>query len=261
MPDLIRNNLQSVAEIAIIALVIFIIMRFLIGTRGFGVLRGFLLLLAIVFLGLSLFRIFFNELPRVQFLLRQLLGATLIAVLVIFQPELRRGLIRLGERPLWRALLSHRASIVEEIVIAVREMSKNKIGSLIVLQRNVGLGAIIEGGTPMDAEVTHQLIQAIFWPGSPLHDGAVIVQSQRIAAAECLLPLSENPAFSGPDKHGTRHRAAIGVTEETDAVCLVVSEETGRISFCFDGRIREDLSIEEVKKILTDFLAEKEEAD
>ena len=259
MFDFLRTNVQTIIEIAVISGVIFLILRFLAGTRGFGILRGFLLLLAVVTLGLSLVNSFIVELPRIQFLLRQLVGASLIAVLVIFQPELRRGLIRLGERPLWRTLLTSRSSVVEEIVEAVRAMARNRIGALIALQRSVGLGAIIEGGTPMDSDVTSELLQAVFWPGSPLHDGAVVVQDQRIAAAGCLLPLSDNPAFGS--KHGTRHRAAIGLTEETDAVCLVVSEESGRISFCFDGRIREDLPIEEVKKILTEFAAEKSQEE
>ena len=259
MIDFLWQYQQAFVEIALIAAVVFVIMRFLMGTRGFGVMRGLLLVLAIVFLGVSLFRIFVGELPRIQYLLTQLVGAAVIGVIIIFQPELRRGLVRLGQRPLWRALLSGRASIVEEIVEAVQAMSRNKIGALVAFQRNVGLGAIIEGGTPLDSEVTSELLQAVFWPGSPLHDGAVIIQNQRLAAAGCLLPLSENPAFG--TKHGTRHRAAIGLTEETDAVCLVVSEETGRTSFCFDGRIREDLSIDEVKKILTEFLAEEKEEE
>ncbi|MFH0965263.1 MAG: diadenylate cyclase CdaA [Planctomycetota bacterium] len=248
---------KAFVEIAILSSAVFLIMRFVAGTRGFGVVRGFVMLLVLAFFGLTLVARFLLELPRIEYILRQLIGVSLVAVIVIFQPELRRGLMRLGQRPFWRTFLSERTSVVDELVEALQSLSRNRIGALIAFQRNVGLGFIIEGGIPLDSEITSELIQSIFWPGSPLHDGAAVILERRVAAAGCLLPLSENPAFG--TRHGTRHRAAIGLTEETDAVCVVVSEETGRISFCFDGRIREDLPPDEVTRILSDFLAEKEE--
>ena len=256
MIDFFHTNWKSFVEIAIVSGIVFLIVRFLAGTRGLGVMRGFVLLLVIIIFGLSLVT-FLVDLPTIRYIIKQLFAVSLVAVIIIFQPELRRGLMRLGQRPFWRTLLSERSSMVDELLEAVQAMSRNRIGALIAFQRNVGIGAIIEGGVPLDSEVSAELLQSVFWPGSPLHDGAVIVRHKRLAAAGCLLPLSENPAFG--TRHGTRHRAAIGLTEESDSVCLVVSEESGHISFCFEGRIREDLSVEEVRRVLADFLSEKEE--
>jgi diadenylate cyclase len=144
--------------------------------------------------------------------------------------------------------------VIDEIVTAASRLAKDKIGALIAVEREIGLGSFIEGGVYIDAEVSADLIDAVFWPGSALHDGAIIIQSGRIAAAGCLLPLTDNPEVS--KRLGTRHRAAIGLTEETDAITVVVSEETGKISLGVRGHLEQDLDRESLRKIMRELLTE-----
>ena len=181
-----------------------------------------------------------------------------IALVVIFQPELRRMLVRLGQTR-WLGFLGKPRSVaLGEVLSAVASMSKRKIGALIAIEREVGLRQVIEGGTRLNAEVTSEILGSIFYPNTPLHDGGVVIRSNRLAAAGCLFPLSENPKLH--KELGTRHRAAVGLTEETDAVTVVVSEETGNVSVAVKGDLMYDLSVDELKSVLHNLCYEAMEA-
>jgi len=231
---------EALIEIPIIAAIVYLVLRMLHGTRGAGVLKGLVFFFTILAILLSVI-ISYLQLEQVSFIIRGFLTTPALALAVLFQPELRRGLIRLGHTPLIRGLWWHK-SIVDQVAEAAVQLAGQKTGALIAVQRDIGLDDFIEHGTRLDAEVTAELIMTIFWPDTPLSDGAIVITNQKIAAAGCLFPLSDNPAL---DKRlGTRHRAAIGLTEETDAVCVVVSEETGVISIAAAGQITRNLDKE-----------------
>ena len=174
------------------------------------------------------------ELTTVNWLLRNTLAYVGFAVIVLYQQELRRGLANLGRAPMFRFLNpSTSKGTLDEVAFSLSTLAQRRIGAIIVLERDIGLRGYIEGGIQLDAVITYDLLLSVFNPKSPLHDGAVIVQGDRTAAAACFLPISINPLLSR--ELGTRHRAAIGITEDTDAIAVVVSEETGRISFMEDG--------------------------
>ena len=197
--------------------------------------------------------------------LRALFGAIsevfVLAVIILFQPEIRRLLFMLGRNPLVRRFVSTpaREKVIDEVVAAVRDMSQNRIGSLTAFARSTGLRNYTESGTPINATVHRDLITSIFFPNSPLHDGAVVVEDDKVAAARCILPVSE---ARGLDPHlGLRHRAAIGLTERSDAFVVVTSEETGRISVAENGIIQTDLSVEELRNRLTEALVQRNPED
>ena len=242
------------AEILVLSVAIYFILELLRGSRGAGVFRGTLIIFAVCVVG-GLFITQAGQLYRLNFLLNKFLAVFATLLIVVFQPELRRGLTRLGQQPLF--VIQHRreTAMIREVVRAVANMSQNKIGALITFERELGLKSYAEAATHLDAEVTAELLHTIFWPGTPLHDGAVIIREQRVVAAGCLFPLTEQPGLS--PTMGTRHRAAIGVTEESDAVSLVVSEETGRISLAVKGQITQNLDVERVQELLTDLLTNR----
>ncbi len=228
---------------------IFAFFRFLRGTAGEGILKGFALLL--VCAGM-LTKYFASEtvldLKRLNFLLSSLFQVSVLAIIVIFHPELRRALVRLGATPFANLLFKGELNVIKEIVDSVVKMSAHKIGALICIERKVGLKTYIEGGIQLDALVRSELLNTIFYPGTALHDGAVIIRDRRVAAAGCLFPLSDSTRI-GRDL-GTRHRAAIGITEKSDAVTIAVSEETGIISVAINGTIKRELD----RKSLEEFL-------
>lgn len=234
---------RDVVQIAILALVIYLGVHFLGRKRGAGMIRG----LGLVVIGLFLVvqvvvaSLDLTELGRV---LDYLLGGVLLALLVIFQPELRRGLMLLGRSHVWRYLVHNSPALAERLAETAENLSRESVGALIAVQREVGLTAYAESGERLDAEVSPALLRTVFFPKSPLHDGAVILCDGRVAAAACQLPLWQAPAADS--QLGMRHRAALGLSEETDAVILVVSEETGHISVAVNGRLervpREDLA-------------------
>jgi diadenylate cyclase len=234
---------RDLVQIAILALVIYAGVHFLGRKRGAGMVRG----LGLVVIGLFLVvqvviaSLDLTELGRV---LDYLLGGVLLALLVIFQPELRRGLMLLGRTRVWRYLVHNSPELADRLAEAAETLSRESVGALIAVQREVGLTPYAESGERLDAEVTPALIRTVFFPKCPLHDGAVIVSNGRLAAAACQLPLWQ--AALANAQLGMRHRAALGLSEETDAVVLVVSEETGRISLAVNGRLeavpREDLA-------------------
>ena len=182
-----------------------------------------------------------SHLETVNFLIRNFVGYVVFAVIVLFQADIRRALAHLGRAPFFRYLAKAEAEeeSIEELIVASGLLAAKRIGAIIAIERQVGLRNYIEGGIPIDGMLTYDLLLSIFQPSSPLHDGAVIVQTDRIAAAACFLPLTVNPKLS--KELGSRHRAAIGLTEENDAVAIVVSEETGIVSVIVGGQIERGL--------------------
>jgi len=247
MESLLNLDTKAIIEILIIAIVIYLLMNFLRGTRGAGILKGTIFFLISAVLALILTTGYF-KLSRIDYLLSRFLAVAVIAIIVIFQPELRRGLVRLGQNPLFGFFFRDESRAIDEIVRAVATMSKKKIGALITIVREVGLEALVEGAVRLDAELTAELLETIFWPGSPLHDGAVIIQNLRVRAASCVLPLTDNPSLS--KSVGTRHRAGIGISEETDAISVIVSEETGTISVAVRGQISSGHDIDSLRTTL-----------
>jgi diadenylate cyclase len=215
-------------------------MLFFEGTRAIYVLRGIVVLLLAFFV----FQRF--KLDVLDWLLTKLFAISVIALLIIFHPEIRQGLARLGKRRLFGTDLREEELdyILNQIVRAAENLSKDKIGALITVEKNDPLTAYIESGVLLDAQVSTDLIQAIFTPNNPLHDGGVIIQHGRIMAAGCLFPLTEKEDLSRI--FGTRHRAAIGLSEETDAIVIIVSEERQDMSLVYRGRLYRDLSREEL---------------
>lgn len=242
---------QVAIELTLIWLVIFGIFRFVRGTRAAGVLRGvFRLLIAIVLAAVAL-RVFGGDqsFQRLNFLSDRFLAIVAIGLVVVFQPELRRALIRLGEGTFFRSNPSEIAQTVEAIVEAAEYLSKARFGAIMVIERQVGLRGLVEGGTRLDARLSAPLLQTIFYPGSALHDLAVIIQGSRVISAGVQLPLAE--AAEMPEATlGSRHRAAVGVTKETDALVVVVSEETGRIRIVERARLSDPLTPEKLTEEL-----------
>src|SRR5256714_9049773 len=188
-----------------------------------------------------------------------MVGYLVIGVNVLFQADIRRALAHLGRAPFFRyfAKAESAEESIEELIVASGLLSAKRIGAIIAIERQVGLRNYIEGGIPLDAMLTYDLLLSIFQPSSPLHDGAVIVQKDRIAAAACFLPLTVNPKLS--KELGSRHRAAIGLTEENDAVAIVVSEETGRISVVVDGQIERGLDGEALRTRLRTLILQRDD--
>ena len=222
-------------DILIVAVAIYQIILALRGTRAFQMLLGLALLYAASWVSLRI------GLVTVNWALSNLLAVWLLLVIILFQPELRRALASMGRRgSLLRAFWRYQeAHMIDEVVRAVTALAAKKVGAIIVLERDSRLSDIVDSGTPVDAVVSRRLLESIFYPYSPLHDGAVILSQDRIVAASCFLPLSINADL--PRDLGTRHRAAVGVTEESDAIAVVVSEETGTISLVVGGAINRHL--------------------
>jgi len=245
---------QALIEIPLMAIVIYYVLRFIEGTRVAGSVK-----LVAVFFTFGVFAIFamgrWLGLNVIVWIVDKSLPVFAVALLLVFQPELRRGLIMLGRAPFFSLLTRGESAAANEIFDAVVNLAKQQIGALIAIQREVGMRGYIERGVRIDAQVTSELLKSIFHPGTPLHDGAVIVQNNRVAAAGCLLPLTEN--IDVGVGMGTRHRAGIGVTEETDAICLIVSEETGGISVAMNGQIERNIDRERLRAILREFYVER----
>jgi diadenylate cyclase len=221
----------DVLDIAIVALAIYEILKAIRGTRAVQMAAGLALLVLLSYVSR------WGHLETIDWLIRNSLGYVVFAVIVLFQADIRRALAHLGRAPFFRYFLTTEGAeeTIEELVVAATQLSGLQIGAIIVIERQIGLRNYIETGLPLDALLTYDLLVSIFQPKSPLHDGAVMVQNDRIAAAACFLPLTINPLLAR--SLGTRHRAAIGLTEENDAVAIIVSEETGRISVALDGQL------------------------
>lgn len=230
----VARAIATAVDIFIVAYVVYKAMQLIRGTRASSLVKGIIVLVGLY--GVSRYL----GLYTVYYLLQRVTTALLVALPIVFQPELRRALEQLGRGTLlgkgFAALGAEEVkSLVEEVAKACSSMSRERIGALIVIERDTGINEIIETGIRVDAVVTSELLINIFTPNTPLHDGAVVVRGNRIAAAGCLLPLTENPNVS--KKLGTRHRAGLGVTEQSDAVAVIVSEESGVISIAMNGRL------------------------
>src|SRR5450432_2450551 len=210
--------------------------------------RAALMLIGVAALALAFYLSHVGELATLNWLVSRLLPYAAFALIVVFAPEIRQALARLGRRLTLSRAQSSEADAYDDIVLAANLFSQNQTGALIVIEREIGLRTYIESGVPLDAHISYDLLATIFRPSAPLHDGAVIIQRDRVAAAACFLPLSMNPVLS--TQLGTRHRAAIGITEETDAVAVIISEETGLISLAVAGRIERELTVERLRERL-----------
>jgi diadenylate cyclase len=236
-PSLPKLSLTAVVDIVVVAFVIYQLLMIVRGTRAGHILIGILTMVAVYALAV------WAGLEALRSVLSYIVPYTAIAVIVLFQSEIRRTLARIG-RKRWFARGFKRPESIDEILLALGRLAQRKAGALIVLERDIGLRTFVESGVWLDAEISADLLLAIFEPRAALHDGAVIVQKDRISAAACFLPLTTNPAV--PVNLGTRHRAAIGITEETDCLTLVVSEETGDLSVAAFGEIHRGVSLDEM---------------
>ena len=244
-------------EVGLIYLLIYGFILFCEGTRGAGVLKG-LALIVIFTVAATRLAVGVLDLDRVGFLLEVVTPAAFTAIVVILHPELRRGLLRVGQAPIFGEMVRDEQELVTVVVRTCVSLSKTRVGALIAIERDQSLNPWVDRGTRLDAEVSSEILTTIFYPGTSLHDGAVVIQKGRIAAAGCLLPLSENEQLGS--WAGTRHRAAVGLTEETDTVTVVVSEETGMISLCVKGEVFRDLDRDELAHKLRSYYT-KTDAD
>ncbi len=230
-------------DILLVAALIYQVLVMIRGTRAAPMLAG----LAVVGLAFYLARI--GELVTLNWLVSHLLPYVVFALIVVFQSEIRHVLADLGRRLSFMRGSASESDSYDDVVLAANLFSQHQTGALIVIEREIGLRTYVESGVPMDARLSYDLLATIFRPSAPLHDGAVIIQKDRIAAAACFLPLSMNPVLS--TQLGTRHRAGIGITEETDALAVIVSEETGGISLASGGKIERDLTVEQLREMLS----------
>jgi diadenylate cyclase len=234
-------------EILILAAVFYFLVKFFRGTRGAAILTGLTMILALLMVLTK-----FTNLSVLNFLLQKLMLYLALALVVIFQPEIRRALARLGRQGNFLAGKA-RLALADPIAEAVLLMASRKVGALIAIEREVTTRGIQDTGTAMNCEVSTELLISLFQPGAPLHDGGVIISEDRIAAAGCVFPLTQSDDLSRD--LGTRHRAAIGLTEETDTVVIVVSEETGIISIAYNGRLKRGFDGPHLRRVLTSFLS------
>ncbi|PWT93715.1 MAG: TIGR00159 family protein [Blastocatellia bacterium] len=241
---------RNIADIALVLLLVYGVLKLLRGTRAAPMAAGIAALFFLYWLSVK------QDLATLEFVLRNGLLYIGIAIIVLFQSEIRQALITFGNRFRMPFTRVHRGQfgegVYDEVVLASTTLASTKTGALIVIERNVGLKNVSDGGVQLDAELSYDLLVSIFNPATPLHDGAVVIRRHRVAAASCFLPLTLNPRLS--KNLGTRHRAAIGVTEDTDAVAVVVSEETGLISFVQAGEIRRGLDATTLRAAIFDAL-------
>jgi diadenylate cyclase len=241
-------------DIAVVSVLIYEFLKLIRGTRAVQMAVGSLFVVALLYLSQL------APLQTVNWLIRNALVYVAFAAIVIFQSDIRRALAHFGQAPFFRWFYRQEAAneTIEEVVVAVTMLSQQKVGAIIAIEREIGLRNYIESGIPLDAELTYDLLVTIFRPGSPLHDGAVILQEERVAAAACFLPLTVNPRLSRD--LGTRHRAAIGLTEESDAAAIVVSEETGSISIALDGHIDRGLTPDALRERLRSLIQQRRQS-
>ena len=241
----------DLVDILVVSILIYEVLKLIRGTRAVQMALG-----AGVLVGL-LYGSRWGHLETLNWLIRNLGGYIVFGFIVLFQSDIRRMLAHFGRAPFFRyfAKAESAAESIEELAVATSMLSSQRIGAIIAIERQIGLRNYIEGGIRLDAVLTYDLLLSIFLPESPLHDGAVIVQEDRVAAAACFLPLTVNPKLS--KQLGSRHRAAIGLTEENDSVAIVVSEETGSVSIVADGQIERGLTSEELRSRLRELVLQK----
>lgn len=259
-----RIYISDAVEIFILTVLIYVFMEWIQRTRAYTLLKGFLVVIVFVIIA------WVFQLTTILWLVSRLASIALLSLIIIFQPELRKALESLGRRSLasvfspfdnGREVLRYSDMVINEIIRAVNEMAEVRTGALIVIEQNIFLTEYINTGIEMDSLISSQLLVNIFEHNTPLHDGAVIMRGERIAAATCYLPLSDNATIS--KKFGTRHRAALGISEESDAFTIVVSEETGRVSYSYMGHLETGVTPSELREQLhlvqKDTMREREE--
>jgi diadenylate cyclase len=240
-------SLREIADVLLVAVLVYQFLVLIKGTRAAPMLAG------VGVLGLAVWIARVAHLRTFNWLVGTLLPFAIFALIVVFAVEIRQALARLGRKlTLSRVSPAGASEAYDDIVLAANLFSQNQTGALVVIEREIGLRTHIESGVPLDARLSYDLLATIFRPSAPLHDGAVIVQKDRLAAAACFLPLSMNPTLSM--QLGTRHRAGIGITEETDAIAVIVSEETGAISLAVGGNIERDLTVALLRERLSELL-------
>ena len=244
----------DLADIFVVSLLIYWLLQLIRGTRAVQMALGGGALVALLY-GSQL-----GHLETVNWLIRNLLGYIVFAAIVLFQSDIRRALAHFGRAPFFRYFAKPESAeeSIEDLVFAAGMLSTERIGAIVAIERQIGLRNYIEGGIPLDATLTYDLLLSIFQRSSPLHDGAVIVQGDRVAAAACFLPLTTNPRLG--KELGSRHRAAIGLTEENDSVAIVISEETGGISMVADGQIERGLDAETLRTRLRTLVLDRRPA-
>ena len=238
------NTVRNALDIALVFVIVYVVLKLLRGTRAVPTVVGMIILALLYWLAVA------QDLATLEFVLRSAVLYIGVAVIVLFQNEIRQALIYFGNRLRFpvvrRGTLGE--TIYDEIVLAATTLASEKIGALIVIERNVGLRNFTDAGVNLDAKLSYDLLVTIFNPSTPLHDGAVVIRGERVAAASVFLPLTKNPSISR--ELGTRHRAAIGITEGSDAISVVVSEETGLITFVEGGSIRRNLDTTQLRTLL-----------
>ncbi len=250
---------RSWIEILVLAVLFYFILKFIRGSRGAGLLKGVIFLLVVGMVGF-LYVADLAGLIHIKELLKWVISGSAFALIVIFAPEMRRGLQRLAQSRLLSPLLhEHSSAVISEIIAATTKLAKNRIGALVAIERDVGLSEYVENAVKVDAQLTSELLETIFYPGSAMHDGAVIVQHDRVAAAGCLFPLTDDPTLT--KSLGTRHRAALGISEETDAIVVIVSEETGRVSLCVEGKLVGPLAPDALSQLLHELYSDHRRSD
>jgi uncharacterized protein (TIGR00159 family) len=242
---------QDLLDIVVVTVVLYWILLLIRGTRALQMVFGLVVLGAAYLLAQG------TELNTLGWILENFLGSIVIVIVILFQNEIRRALALVGSNPLTGSSPREQEHLIGEIVKAVTTLSNKRIGALIVIERTTGLKNYIEKGTPINGVVSKDLIMSIFMPFSPIHDGAIIISGGRIAAAQCFLPLTLNPRLE--KIMGTRHRAALGLTEETDALVVVVSEESGKIATACEGKLYSRLETDELRRMLDKLLTSEKE--
>ncbi len=240
---------RVILDIMLVALIFYWVYTFISNTRAMQLLKGLAAILIVAMLSRIL------KLETLNWLITNLTTYVVITVIILFQPELRRLLTQFGQRNWIANAFTNDTFPLDELVNSVFAMSEEHIGSLIVIERNIGLKSYIESGVAVNSMITEELIRTIFFPNTALHDGAIIIQDSRIVSAACYLPLSDSRQLK--KQHGARHRAALGIAEETDALVIVTSEETGNISIMVNGKLHSRIKITELKNMILYFMSPK----
>src|SRR4030095_11077709 len=242
------NAFRNIVDISLVFILVYVVLKLLRGTRAVPTVVGLILLALLYWISIE------QDFATLEFVLRYAVVYVGFAIIVLFQSEIRQALIYFANRLRFPIMRKQRGqfggSVYDEIVLAVTTLASEKTGALIVVERKVGLRNVVDAGVQLDARISYDLLVSIFHPETPLHDGAVVIQNERVAAASVFLPLTKNPSISR--ELGTRHRAAIGITEGSDAISLVVSEETGLITYVEAGEIRRNLDTTQLRKLLLD---------
>jgi diadenylate cyclase len=242
------NGLRNVLDFALVFVIVYVVLKLLRGTRAVPTVVGMVILALLYWVAVA------QELSTLEFVLRYAVGFIGIAIIVLFQSEIRQALIYFANRLRFPILKRQRGqfggSVYDEIVLAVTTLASEKTGALIVIERSIGLRNFVDAGVQLDSKISYDLLVSIFNPATPLHDGAVVIQNERLAAASVFLPLTKNPEVSR--ELGTRHRAAIGNTEGSDAISIVVSEETGLVTYVEAGEVRRNVDAPTLRKLVLD---------